>query len=641
MSYLRPRLPRVRITAGVVLGLLLGMLGQLPHAHAERHPIHQGIVRDDPADFTPDVLDGHVNAFVRVGPTMIVGGSFSQVAQGGVTYSRRNIFAFDAATGAVSTTFRPAAFGEVFDLQVSANRRGVYVVGDFSSINHHAKTTRVARIKVSSGKVDRAFRSPGVDRAIRDIAYAHGRYYIAGDFTRIGGHARTYVAALNARGRDTNRAKVRFSGTNRNGRTHVTAMDVSAVGNTMVVVGNFMTVDGKRRPQVAVLALGEKRTRLASWATTRFAPRCGIHFDSYMRDVAISPDGSYFVIAATGGPKGVQSSGLLCDTVTRWNLGKGAGKQPAWVDYTGGDTLTAVIVDQHVVYVGGHQRWFNNSFGQNTAGPGAVERPGIGALDPLNGLPYSWNPGRPRGVGVSGFALTKGGLWVGHDTAAFGGEPHLRIAFCPIGTALPSYRTAKLPGILTLLGKGVSNTVVASDFDGVTSDGEHSLTSDKAWQDVRGTFVVDGTLYAGWADGTMTARSYDGDSFGPESSVDLHGSFSELATVRAMFFDRAAHRVYYTREGSSALFYRYFQPESQTVGSWRYKVKAKSKVAWDRVSGAFVVRDRLYYVDSPTATLRRVTWNASTHRTVGSPKVLLGPHHDHVSYRSRGLVLVD
>jgi hypothetical protein len=139
----------------------------------------------------------------------------------------------------------------------------------------------------------------------------------------------------------------------------------------------------------------------------------------------------------------------------------------------------------------------------------------------------------------------------------------------------------------------------------------------------------------------MTAQTYDGDSLGLPSPVDRHGAFRDLDNVRAMFFDRVAHRIYYTLDGSAKLFYRYFQPQSRTIGSWRFPVKAQSNVAWDRVSGAFIVKSRLYYVDSPTGSLRRIAWNTTTHRTVGSATVLLGPHIDQVNYRSRGLVLAD
>jgi hypothetical protein len=411
----------------------------------------------------------------------------------------------------------------------------------------------------------------------------------------------------------------------------------------MVIAGNFMMVDGRQRAQLAVLNVGRKATTLSSWATTRYAPRCGAHFDSYMRDVAFSPDGRYFVVAATGGPKGAQSSGLLCDSVSRWNLGTGAGKQPAWVDYTGGDTLTAVIVDANVVYVGGHQRWFNNSYGHNDARAGAVDRPGIAALDPVNGLPYSWNPGRPRGVGVSGFALVKKGLYVGHDTTSFGDEPRQRLAFLPMdhATTLPAYHTASLPGTLVLLGKGKSDAAVGSSFNGSSSTGSHSITSSQTWQNSRGAFLVDGVLYAGWSDGTMTEQTFDGTTFGTSTTLDLHGAFTDVSTATSMFFDRTTHRLYYSLAGSSKLFYRYFQPESGIVGSWQFRARSPGLVDWSRVSGAFVVKRTLYYVDSPTGTLRTVRWSPREQHPVGKVTTLLGPKIDHVNYRSRSLVLSD
>jgi len=633
----------LRVAAiAAVAGLVLAS-ADAPSAVAAGHPSHDGIVSANPSDLTPDVLDGHVDAFAQIGSTMVVGGLFNQVSAGGHTYRRHNIFAFDVATGLMKTGFRPKVNGEVLALLASRDGKGVYLAGAFTSVNGHKRTGRIARLKVADGKVDTRFASPGVNDTIRDLAYADGRYYISGYFTKVGGRTREYIAALSASGHDTGRVSLRFSGTNRKGRTHIRAMDIAPGGGSIVVAGNFMRVNGKRRAQLALLHVGPKQTTLSTWSTTRLKPRCGRHFDSYPRDVAFAPSGRYFVLVTTGGPIGTQKSGLLCDTATRWNVGRGPGKQPAWVDYTGGDTLTAVVVDTNVVYVGGHQRFFNNSFGHNAQARGAVSRPGIAALDPVNGLPYEWNPGRPRGVGVSGMVLTRGGLWVGHDTEEFGGEPRERIAFCPAasGSAVPPMKTAGVPGKLTLLGPGNDTSAVAHPFNGRHVGGGQTIASGSLWNQVHGSFVVDGVLFAGWSDGTMTAQTFDGQTLGGQVALTLRHAFNDLPDVKAMFFDHRTHRIYYTHAGSSRLYYRYFTPESRIVGTWRYLSRGKSSIDWSRVGGAFVVGKTLYYLDQPSKTLRRVGWNSALSKTVGPAKVIAGPGIDGDSYRAHAAVLTD
>ena len=74
-----------------------------------------------------------------------------------------------------------------------------------------------------------------------------------------------------------------------------------------------------------------------TWYTTLYTPICSPSaFDSYMRDVEMSPDGSFFVVATTGGPH----SGTLCDTAARFETyAVGTALTPTWTDTSGGDTL--------------------------------------------------------------------------------------------------------------------------------------------------------------------------------------------------------------------------------------------------------------------------------------------------------------
>ena len=105
----------------------------------------------------------------------------------------------------------------------------------------------------------------------------------------------------------------------------------------------------------------------------------------------------------------------------------------------------------------GHQRWLNNLNGNDSAGAGALPRPGLAAIDPVSGVPLSWNPGRnPRGAGAFALLLTDTGLYVGSDTAWIGNFTYQRkrVAFFPLvtGAALPSDATGSLPGRLVMAG---------------------------------------------------------------------------------------------------------------------------------------------------------------------------------------------
>ncbi|MFD0851963.1 hypothetical protein ACFQ07_07005, partial [Actinomadura adrarensis] len=89
-----------------MLGTLTGLTVAVP-AHADQRgsdTAHGRVVGTDPADHTPQVLDGEVKTIVKLGGKIYVGGSFTQVKEPGgasPTLTRNRLFAFDAATGAI------------------------------------------------------------------------------------------------------------------------------------------------------------------------------------------------------------------------------------------------------------------------------------------------------------------------------------------------------------------------------------------------------------------------------------------------------------------------------------------------------------------------------------------------------------
>lgn len=414
---------------------------------------------DVPTKKTPWVLDGEVSKIVQVGSVMIAGGLFTQVTDpmNGTPYTRQNLFAFDAVSGLVSQTFNPTVDGQVQQLLPGPTADTVYVAGDFTKINGKGPN-HLQLINVTTGKAVASFRAPSTGGGIETMQLLpDNRLFIGGSFTTIGGVARGQLATLNATtGALDPFLNMAAAGHHNNTGTGAQApvgpreSAITPAGDRLVVTGNFRTVDGLSRDQIVMIDLtGANASVSTTWYTTLYTPICSPRaFDSYMRDVEMSPDGSYFVVATTGGPV----TGTLCDTAARFETyAVGTALTPTWTANSGGDTLWGVEITRSAVYVGGHNRWMNNPSGADRAAQGAVPRPGLSALDPQTGVPLKWNPGRnPRGEAAYEIYETDDGVWVVSDTDWIGNRRYQRprIAFFPYaeGYDAASENTGSLPG---------------------------------------------------------------------------------------------------------------------------------------------------------------------------------------------------
>jgi hypothetical protein len=628
----------------IVLVLAAALLaGPMAPAGAVNVP-HASIVSANPADNTPQALDGQVRAIAVVGDRVVVGGSFTQIRNQGSTtiLAQPYLFAFDRATGAIDTNFLPQLDDRVEALAAAPDGHSVFVGGYFDTVNGVARD-ELTKLDVATGIEDPVFRST-TSSHVRDLVVRGNVLFVAGAFCKIRGIPRCGLAAVDATtGKVNPNLDLPFTDP-RSGTRQVVKIDVTPDGSKLVAIGNFTRVAGLDRTEVAVLNLGDLSVpaTVADWQTDRWKAACSTKYSSYITDVDISPDGTYFVLVSTG----AGFAGTLCDSATRWELSAtGSALQPTWIDYTGGDSLTAVAISGSAIYVGGHHRWENNTLGHDSAAPSAVPRSGLAALDPVNGLPYSWNPGRSRGRGVFALVTTDDGLYLGSDTEKLGGEFHARTGFFPLagGTEIPASIPGTLPG--NLYAMPMAGGLTARSFDGSTFGSPTAVTTGVDWTHARGAFMISGRLYTGWDDGHLYVRSYDGTTIG--APVDLN-SWMSFANVSGMFFDNG--RIYYTVSGDAKLYYRYFTPESGVVGADAFVVSGVSDGRnWGLVQGMTLANGKLYYAlkgtpkkgpkpATPDGNLYSLDWVNGAPATGQTPTLLSGPTNgDGLSWSSRGL----
>lgn len=390
---------------------------------------HSTVVSTNPVDYTPHVLDGTVWSMAVVGDTVVVGGAFTKVADSSrkTTFARKNLFAFGLHDGAIRA-FAPQVDGAVYSLSSGADGT-VYAGGAFKTVNGAAQRG-LAKLTLSGQRVS-AFTARIGWGDVRALQARGSRLYAGGTFQAINGVKRTALARLNA---DTGAVDTGFDAhLSAPGltRTRVEHFDISPDGRKLVAVGALLRASGQDRTQIAMFDVSGPTAQLSNWYTDAYKPQCMKGFDTYLRQVKFSPDGAYFVVAATGR---ASSPDRLCDSAARFEANVAGRRNPTWVQRTGGDSLYAVAVTGAAVYLGGHQRYFDNPYGTDAKGPGpgAVSRPGIGAVNSSTGRALSWNPTRKRGVGVRVFVALPQGLLVGSDTDELGKEYHGRVGLFPM-----------------------------------------------------------------------------------------------------------------------------------------------------------------------------------------------------------------
>jgi hypothetical protein len=128
---------------------------------------------------------------------------------------------------------------------------------------------------------------------------------------------------------------------------------------------------------------------------------------------------------------------------------KSKANRPLAIQYTGGDTLSAILLTNTLGWASGHNRWANNPprhpalvvqpcsefqlpirlgpgyAGYDCKGPGALERPGLIGFTVSSMRATSWSPGRSRQRSMHNtMFFTSLGMCIGSDGDEAAGVAH-------------------------------------------------------------------------------------------------------------------------------------------------------------------------------------------------------------------------
>ncbi len=449
----------------------------------------QGVLVDEtPRTDLPQVLDGTVWEMVEWNNMVVVAGEFDQVRdRNGTVHQQANIFAYDAATGAFRSDFRPAVDGRIRELAPSEDKSSLFIGGAFKVVEGQPRE-RVAKLS-PSGNLVPAFVA-NATAEVNGLVAANGRLYVGGTFLKVNGVSRSKLAAVDpTSGALIGRFDMPLSvGIGANGQFSVKELDVTPDLTTLLVVHTATYVQGQERAGVALLDITTDAGAVRPWQTNLyhdFYSRCADGFLA-LRDGDISPDGSYFVVVGKGhdGPP-------VCDTAIKWPIAGGAGMQPDWISRHF-DSVYSVAISNDVVYTGGHFRYQEAPWSPNPY-PGdpdfsyelnlqshldqvigdLVQRGQLGALDPATGKSLDWNPGNNAQECVCALEVIDGGLLVGQDSTKVNGLEvgrHARLDGGPPLVLAPS--PDRVPPSLTISSPAPGDAASPMTISGTATDNE-------------------------------------------------------------------------------------------------------------------------------------------------------------------------
>ena len=465
--------PRQRTTVLPMLALLLALGGMTAivssFANDARAAVNHGeLVPELARRDLPVTVDGRVRAHAQVGDRIFVGGDFTQVSlPDGTIVDQAYIYAYDINTGAFDTNFRPVLNNEVEALETNDSGDGLYAGGRFTRWEEGTVRSfplRVAKLE-ADGSLDRSFNGRA-SAVVNTLEHVGGYLYLGGDFQTVSdqpivGFARVdddtglLDPTLNLDLADS----VAFG-------QFVRTIESNPNGNELFVLHYAEQVAGETREAVFKLDISTPTPVLSGWTIPWVAQADSPNRACWrqLRDLAISPDGSFIVIGGQGADRPPN-----CDSIVRYETAGDALVEFTWSARMYSSIFSLAVSDV-AVYAGGHfcaaprngaprggvTSSFDGQAGEcevnNPNSPlnpsqidptGAVFRNQLAALNPFDGQALPWNPGSNNAIGVFDLTLIDRGLLAGHDNNRFNSFAVGRSGFFDI---TPNAVTPPVPG---------------------------------------------------------------------------------------------------------------------------------------------------------------------------------------------------
>jgi hypothetical protein len=397
------------------------------------------------ADSRPDntwVTNGLVQAVVRSGDTIYIGGAFDRV---GPRTGPGLEFALDGSQNAGL----PEVSGGGGRVQAVASdgSGGWYIGGLFTHVGGVARNN-IAHIR-GDHSVDPAF-NPNANDAISGLAVSGSTVYAAGLFTSIGGQTRNRIAGLNA----ANGTATAF---NPNADNDVLALAVSPSGSIIYAGGRFSMIGGLPRSNIAALNAAD------GTAVLTFNPIS----NNTVYSLAISGStlyagGNFSVIG--GQPRNsiaaLTLGGVLDGTATSFVADASINGCSACA------LVVAIAVSSSTVYAGGV---FDTIGGQS--------RHHLAGLDPTSGTVMSFDPN--PSANLLGLAVSVDGLTVyaAGGFTTIGGQPRNFVAALNAADGTATAFNPDPNNAVSAIGVSASAVYVAGYFSSIGGVVRHSIAA--------------------------------------------------------------------------------------------------------------------------------------------------------------------